>query len=108
MKRDSRYSLLGKPVAQTGVYQQVLKEEGGWQFLNFEARLMKKGEVWKGETGNHEYGIILLSGNYSVKSNRGNWKTVHGRKSVFSGIAHTLYLPRHTAFELTAEGEWVV
>jgi len=105
MKKDSRYSLLGKPIAQTGVYQQVLKEEGGWQYLNFEARLMKKGDVWKGETGNHEYGIILLSGNYSVKSSKGNWKTVNGRKSVFSGIAHTLFLPRYTSFELTAESD---
>lgn len=105
MKKDPRCSLLGKPIAETGVYQQVLKEEGGWQYLNFEARLMKKGETWKGETGNHEYGIILLSGNYSVQSNKGNWKTANGRKSVFSGIAHTLYLPRHTSFELTAESD---
>lgn len=107
MKRDPTSSLLGKPIGQMGVYQQVLKEEGDWQYLNFEARLMKKGETWKGETGNHEYGIILLSGNYSVKSDKGNWKTVNGRKSVFSGIAHTLYLPRHTSFELTAESDIV-
>ena len=30
-------------------------------------------------------GIILFSGNYSVKSNKGNWKTFNGRKSVFHG-----------------------
>lgn len=105
MKKDPRYFLLGKPFASSGVYQRVSKEDGGWQYLNFEARLMKKGESWKGETGNNEYGIILLSGNYSVKSDKGNWKTVNGRKNVFAGIAHTLYLPRHTSFELTAESD---
>jgi 5-deoxy-glucuronate isomerase len=66
---------------------------------------MKKGESWTGDTGDNEYGIILLSGNYSVVSSRGSWKTVNGRKSVFEGIAHTLYLPRHTRFTLTAESE---
>lgn len=105
MKRDSRYPLLAKPLEGTGIYQSVLKEDGAWEFLNFQARLMKKGEVWKQETGDHEYGIVLLAGNYSVRSNRGEWKTVNGRKDVFSGIAHTLYLPRHTSFELKSESD---
>lgn len=105
MKRDSTCSLLGKPSATIGIYQSVDTTEGGWPYLNFQARLMKKGEVWKGETGEHEYGIILLSGNYRVNSNKGNWQTINGRKSVFSGIAHTLYLPRNTSFELLAESD---
>ncbi|MDB4742826.1 5-deoxy-glucuronate isomerase, partial [Cyclobacteriaceae bacterium] len=59
----------------------------------------------KGFTGENEYGIILLSGDYSVKTDQGNWKTKNGRKHVFEGIAHTLYLSRNTEFELTAESE---
>lgn len=107
MKRDPKYALLGKPLADTGIYQSVTREEAGWQYLNFQARLMKKGEVWKADTGAHEYGIILLSGNYSVTSDKGSWRTINGRKDVFSGIAHTLYLPRHTVFDLRAESEWL-
>jgi 5-deoxy-glucuronate isomerase len=30
---------------------------------------------------------------------------VNGRKDVFSGIAHTLFLPRHTSFTITADSE---
>ncbi len=105
MKKDVKYPLLGKPTGQTGVYQSVLKEEAGWEHLNFQARLMKRGETWKAATGDHEYGIILLSGNFSVVSDKGNWKTQNGRKDVFSGIAHTLYLPRQTSFELVAESD---
>jgi 5-deoxy-glucuronate isomerase len=105
MKPDIKYPLLAKPISESGVYQSVTKEEAKWQFLNFEARLMKKGEVWSGNTGENEYGIILLSGNYSVQSSKSSWKTVNGRTSVFSGIAHTLYLPRHTDFELTADSD---
>jgi 5-deoxy-glucuronate isomerase len=102
---DKKYPLLAKPVSGTGIYQSITRDEADWQFLNFQARLMKKGETWTGETGDCEYGIVLLSGNYSVTSDKGTWKTINGRKDVFSGIAHTLYLPRHTSFKLTSESE---
>ena len=105
MKRDSKYPLLAKPIAESGVYQSVLKEETGWQFLNFQTRLMRKGESWEANTGEHEYAIILLGGNFSVESAKGNWESINGRKDVFSGIAHSLYLPRHTEFELSAKSD---
>ena len=106
MQRDSKYPLLMKSSqAKEGIYQEILAENAGWEFLNFNARILKKGQVWKGFTGENEYGIILLSGDYSVKTDQGNWKTKNGRKHVFDGIAHTLYLSRNTEFELTAESE---
>jgi len=105
MIRDAKYPLLAKSEPGFGVYQSILKEETGWQFLNFQARLMKQGEKWSAHTGDNEYAIVLLGGNYSVQSDKGNWKTLNGRKDVFSGIAHTLYLPRNTEFTLFAESE---
>lgn len=106
MNLDKKYPLLAKPQnLATGVYQRILREEAGWEFLNFEARLLQKGEVWKGDTGDHEYGIILLSGNYTANTSKGSWATQNGRNSVFEGIAHTLYLPRHTRFEIQAESD---
>lgn len=97
--------LLRKPSAGAGCYQRITREEAGWEFLNFEARLLGRGETWAGDTGENEYAIVLLSGNFSVTSNRGSWRTENGRKDVFSGIAHTLYLPRRTTFVLTAESD---
>ena len=106
MQRDSKYPLLMKSFqAKEGIYQEILAEDAGWEFLNFNARILKKGQVWKDFTGENEYGIILLSGDYSVKTDQGKWKTKNGRKHVFDGIAHTLYLSRNTKFELTAESE---
>jgi 5-deoxy-glucuronate isomerase len=105
MNIDKKYQLMLKPTSEFGIYQEVLAKDAKWQYLNFNARLMKQNEVWKGYTGDNEYGIILLSGNYSVTTDKGNWKTVNGRNSVFNGIAHTLYLSRHTEFEITAESE---
>ena len=105
MKRDPSSPLLAKPVADTGIYQHISREEGNWEFLNFAARTMQKGEQWSDNTGGNEYAIILLGGNFSVKSDKGEWATHNGRKDVFSGIAHSLYLPRNTQFTLTAESE---
>jgi len=51
MIRDSKYRLLAKPDSEGGIYQSVLKEDMGWQFLNFQARLMHKGEKWSANTG---------------------------------------------------------
>ena len=105
MIRDEKYPLLAKANPHSTSYQQVSKEDGGWQYLNFAARAMKQEEVWKGNTGDNEYAVILLGGNYRVETDKGSWKTINGRKDVFSGIAHSLYLPRHTQFELVAESD---
>ena len=97
--------LLRNPPAGAGWYQRITRDEAGWEFLNFEARLLRRDETWAGDTGENEYAIVLLGGNFSVSSTHGTWRTEHGRKDVFSGIAHTLYLPRRTNFVLTAESD---
>lgn len=102
MNRSNKYPLVCLPADGSGIYQRILAPEAGWRYLNMEARLMYQGEQWHGHTGDHEYGIVLLSGNYIVESDQGTWATEHGRTNVFNGIAHTLYLPRHTRFTLTA------
>lgn len=104
MKRDKRCPLLVKAEDQP-VYQCFSNKEAGWEYLNFCARTMKYGESITEDTKNNEYCIVLLGGNFSVTSDKGEWKTVHGRKDVFSGLPHALYLPAHTAFTLTAESE---
>ncbi len=94
-------SLLIKP-GKGENYHYLTAEKAGWEFLNFKARLLQKGESFTESTGDNEYCIVLLSGNFKVNSDKGNWETFNGRKSVFHGIAHTLYLPRHTEFTFTA------
>jgi 5-deoxy-glucuronate isomerase len=105
MYQSKKYPLVRESANNFGVYHKVTPADAGWIYLNMEARLMKAGESWEGETGNNEYAIILLSGNYSVTTNKGSWETKNGRSSVFSGIAHSLYLPRHTSFILTATSD---
>lgn len=63
---------------------------------------MFKGETWEHDTQGNEMVIVLLGGNFKVESDQGNWETKNGRKDVFSGVAHTLYLSRNSKFTLTA------
>lgn len=90
---------------ETGYYQNITGQSAGWEFLNFKAKTLKQGEIWQENTRDREYAIVLLGGNFSVDSSKGNWKTINGRKDVFSGLAHALYLPRNTDFTLTATSD---
>ncbi len=103
MKKES--PLLVKPNKTSDVYHSITPESANWNYLYFEARKMQLGDVWEHNTQGNELVIVLLSGNFKVKSDKGNWETINGRKDVFSGVAHTLYLSRNTKFSLEATSE---
>jgi 5-deoxy-glucuronate isomerase len=88
---------------ELGLYQEINPETTGWKSLSFNARRLVQGESWSGNTEGSEYAIVLMGGNFSVRSSRGEWKTERGRKDVFSGLPHAVYLPRGTSFVLTAD-----
>ncbi len=98
-------SLVVRPKRGVGKYHSITPESANWQYLSFEAREMSLNESWNWNTLENELVIVLLSGNFKVESNKGNWETGNGRKDVFSGVAHTLYLPRQTKFTLTATSD---
>ena len=65
---NNKYSLLHKASDEHNVYQSINTKKAGWNLLNFNSRILKKDQEWENNTGNYEYGIILMSGDYSVKS----------------------------------------
>lgn len=81
---------------------QVSPEQAGWDTIHFQARRLGAGGSWLFETGEHELALVVLGGRLSVESNRGNWNDVGERENVFSGLPHSLYLPRQTQFKVTA------
>jgi 5-deoxy-glucuronate isomerase len=105
MIKDKKSALLAKSIAGNGVYQTVSSAEAGWTYLNFIARTMEPGQKWEGKTGENEYLFVLLGGNFFADTTAGRWETKNGRKDVFSGLPHALYLPKHTEFEITPVGE---
>ena len=100
MNRDKNCPILAKPSPDKLTYQTITSVEAGWNYLNFEARTMTSGQKWIGETGENEYLFVLLGGDFAAETSAGSWKSPNGRKDVFSGLPHALYLPQHTEFEI--------
>lgn len=105
MIRDKRCSLLIKSDVENKKYQTISSSAAGWDYLNFEASLLQKGEIWSGNTGDNEMLFVLLGGNFTAQTSQGNWKTENGRKNVFSGLPHSLYLPPNTEYKIIADSE---
>ncbi len=78
-------------------------ESFGYEYLSFQTRKIAAGRSYEGSIDHQELGIVVLGGVCSVKSSRGEWHKVGGRKSVFDGLPYTVYLPVHTTFTVTAE-----
>jgi 5-deoxy-glucuronate isomerase len=98
--------LLVKPAADAtdpGLILKVTPESAGWEYITFIARHMAAGERYTFDSGGNEVAIVNLTGRYSVRTNRGEWGGIGGRRSVFEGAAHALYLPRGTRGEVEAE-----
>ena len=98
---------MAKPSLDEEIYQTISSEEAGWNHLNFMARTLDSGQKWTGDTGENEYLFVLLGGNFSAETTAGTWKTSNGRKDVFSGFPHALYLPPHTKFEISPIGDFL-
>jgi len=107
MNRDKNCPLLAKPTPDKEIYQTITSAEAGWSQLNFLARTLKPGQKWVGDTGNNEYLFVLLGGDFLAETSAGTWKTSKGRKDVFSGLPHGLYLPPHTQYEITTVGSFL-
>ena len=103
MIRDKKCRILAR-AGSDGIYQEITPSEAGWEYLSFSARRLAPSEKWTGETGQNEYLFVLLGGNFRAVTTRGEWSTGNGRRDVFSGLPHALYLPAHTGFDIMPSG----
>lgn len=100
MKAKSK--LLIRPVASPGEYTKVTPAQAGWELLHFAARRMSAGEKWEFDTGENEYGVVVLGGICSAETSRGTLGSIGRRPNVFAGMPYTLYLPRRTEVKIEA------
>ncbi|MEK7719662.1 MAG: 5-deoxy-glucuronate isomerase [Bacteroidota bacterium] len=105
MIKDSKCRLLARSDSGNDIYQNISNKDAGWNLLNMEARVIKKGDSWSGFTGQNEYIFVLMGGNFKAQTSAGNWETLNGRKDVFSGLPHGLYLSTNTEYTITATSE---
>jgi len=95
------------PQGEAGEYIRVTPQSAGWKHLSFAARRMRGGEEWMMQTGNCEYGLVLLGGVASIRTTRGDFPKIGRRADVFSGMPYGLYLPPKTSFVVRAESDQV-
>lgn len=107
MNRDKRSPLLARASTEEDVYQSVTIADADWKHLNFMARTIKPGQKWTGETAENEFLFVLMGGNFRIGTSAGNWVTKNGRKDVFSGLPHAIYLPPGTEFEISPVGNFL-
>ena len=94
--------LLVRPTATASEYTKVTPGLADWELLHFGARRMSAGQVWEFETGENEYGVVVLGGTCAARTSRESWEVIGRRPDVFSGMPFTLYLPRRTEVRIEA------
>ncbi len=95
-------NLLIKTTPKQGYVNIFEPGEYNMKLTRFGLLTLEAGTSWKSETGEFEVALVLLGGKCSVKGDGFEFAEVGGRKNVFDGKPHTVYLPRRTAYEVTA------
>ena len=95
MNRDKKCAVLSKASTDKGFTRDNICRS---RLEAFEFQGRKNQTRAKNGRGNrdNEYLFVLLQGNFSAKTSAGKWETSNGRKDVFNGLPHALYLPRNT------------
>jgi 5-deoxy-glucuronate isomerase len=86
---------------KSGVLISIKREQAGWETINFGVRRLMAGQYWQSHTRDEEAAVVFLGGKASMDWGAGP-RSVGGRKDVFSGYPHAVYLPCDTAFEVSA------
>lgn len=74
----------------------VTPESAGWKYLSFCLMRYGKGQESTGNTQGNEVCLVFLYGDATVEAGGERW-LIEGRRSVFKGMAHSVYLPPDTA-----------
>jgi len=74
----------------------------GFTDLSFKVERLIAGDRCTHDTGGNECCLVILGGTCDVEGNRGSWKNVGKRATVFDGMPYALYLPPSSSIEISA------
>ena len=87
-------------------YNRILKPgERGMKLTGFGLLCLQAGQRHVADTDVCEVALVVLGGTCRVVGDGFDFPEVGGRADVFSGKPHTVYLPRHTAYEVVASSD---
>ncbi|MBJ7537616.1 5-deoxy-glucuronate isomerase [Marinomonas transparens] len=74
--------------------QNITPESANWQYVGFEAHILKKGESLTVEAGSNEICVVLLYGHADASTKDNTWSNIGDRASVFDQKApFAVYAP---------------
>lgn len=93
-----------KPNHASSIVMDVTPESAGWDYLNFKIIALKAGQSYSQRTDNNEVAMVPLAGKavFEVAGERFEL----ARKSVFSEMPHTLYVPPGQEINVRAETDF--
>ena len=86
----------------SGALIEVDVARAGWEFTGLTVMKLGAGERWSRETGPDEVALVPLGGRCTVVADGQTW-TIGERENPFAGQPWAVYLPRDSAYEVTAE-----
>ena len=89
------------PQDKSGVLVSVTRERANWKTISFAVRRLVTGQYWQSNTRDEEAALVILGGKATIDWGQGP-REVGGRKDVFSGYPHAVYLASGTPFEVSA------
>jgi 5-deoxy-glucuronate isomerase len=81
----------------------ITPERAGWRNLDFRVERYAAGFVSEGESGANELCLVFMGGDAEMRAAGRSWR-IEGRRDVFGGLPHAVYLPPGERFELRAQG----
>ena len=79
--------------------------DGELRLTEFGLIRLADGQAFQANSGGFEVALVILGGTCSVSGDGFAFAKVGGRPDVFSGKPHTVYIPRHTTYEIKAVGD---
>ncbi|KAF0228245.1 MAG: hypothetical protein FD175_2026 [Beijerinckiaceae bacterium] len=87
-----------------GVVHDVTPQSAGWTYVGFQLHRLADGEHLSAETGTREVCLVIVSGHARITADGTDFGTLGGRASPFEGAPHSVYIPAHSNYTVTATG----
>lgn len=93
---------LSEPKADGNVIK-ITPESANWEYVGFEAYVLKKGQSLKKQTFNQEVCIVLLSGKANVYTKQEIWENIGKRMNIFEKIPpYSVYISLNDFYHIEA------
>ncbi|MEX2536439.1 MAG: 5-deoxy-glucuronate isomerase [Trueperaceae bacterium] len=82
----------------------VTPERAGWLSLDFAVERYAAGGGIRSHTAGNELCMVFMAGDATVVAAGNEWR-ITGRREVFAGLPHAVYLPPGESFEIRAQSD---